>query len=583
MPDVTGRLLPKTRTRMSRRALGRTAAGAAAGTFVSGSILTFPRAASAQDSGDGTQGGFTRREGEDIIVETSVADLRSGLDHQEFTIADIVETALARITAMDEDGPGLNAMIEVNPDAMDIAAQLDEELRAGSKRGPLHGIPVVVKDIFATADSMLTTSGSLALMENVVVRDAFVIEQMRNAGMVILGKTNMSEWSNFRGSGGPNGWSSRGGLTVNPYITTHSAWGSSTGSAVAVAASYSPLGIGGETDGSIICPAAACGVVGLKPTVGLVSRQGVMGNSMSQDSPGPIGRSVRDVAYMLEVLAGYDPEDSAFGEMADSFPWSRFPEFPIPDPGTRSYVKALDSAGLQGTRVGVVRSLFGFDAEVDRHVEDALVAMKEAGAEIVDDVYMESYETIYDGVSEGNVLLAEFPCVLQQFLANYMPDGPVMSIEDIVNFYWENQESTQFYDETDGLLQAMYLGTEAIYEQWYLDSLVTSHTLTREEGIDKAMDEMQLDVLVAPSTSLPADLYGGESFGSSTQIASMAGYPSLTLPVGYSNELPAGMHLFGRAFSERKLLRYAYALEQMLDARRPPEYLTELPGATPIG
>jgi len=567
--------------RAPRRTTRRRFAGTAAATVVSGSVLAFPRGAEAQTpvpsgSGDGTQGGFTRREGDDIIVERSVADLRYGLDHQEFSVTEVVGVSLDRIDAMDLQGVGLNAMIELNPDAMDIAAQLDDELRQGRRRSPMHGIPVVIKDVFATADGMRTTSGSLALADNVVVRDAFIVEQMRAAGMVILGKTNMTEWSNFRG-GLPQGWSSRGGQTVNPYVTTLSAFGSSTGSAVAVAASYCPVSVGAETDGSIICPASACGVVGMKPTVGMVSRRGSMGVSFSQDSPGPIGRSVADVASMLEVLVGYDPEDIAFGERAGSFPAASVAEFPVPDPGTRSYAKALDSAGLGGARVGVVRSLFGLDMETDRHVEEAILAMKDAGAEIVDDIYIESYGSISDGASEGTVLLGEFPYMVQQFLADYMPDGPMASLEDIVNFCAENADATQFYDPTDGLLAALNVSPDAISEDWYLEALETNHTLTRDEGIDLVMDENDLDVLVAPSTSLPTDLYSGDFPGASTQIPSMAGYPSLTMPVGYTNGLPAGMHLFGRAFSERKILRYAYALERVLDARRPPQYLTEVP------
>jgi amidase len=549
---------------------------------LSGATLTFPRGTTlsaqtpdAPGVSDGTGGGYTPRAGNDIIEEASVAGLRAALDQQEFSITDMVEASLNRIEEMDLQGPGLNAMIQLNPEALDIAGQLDEELRQGQKRGPLHGIPVVLKDIFATADAMLTTSGSLALADNAVIQDAFIVEQMRNAGMIILGKSNMTEWSNFRGAGEPSGWSSRGGQTVNPHVTSHTASGSSTGSAVAVAASYTPLSVGAETDGSIICPASACGIVGLKPTVGLVSRQGSLGISFSQDSPGPMGRSVSDVAYLLEVLAGYDPMDMAFGEMAGSFSAARFVEFPVPDPGTRSYVKSLDSAGLAGARVGVVRSLFGVDPVADAHVEDAILAMREAGAEIIDDIYIESYGAIMDGISEGNVLAAEFTYGFQQFLSTYMPDGPISSMEDVVNFYREHAEETMFYGEDDGLVNAMYMSPDAIYEDWYLEALASNHTYTREEGIDLVMDEHDLNVLVAPSAGMPTELYS-EFLGSSTQIAAMAGYPSLTLPIGYTNGLPAGLHMFGRAFSERKILRYAYALEQILSVRRPPAYFSDV-------
>ena len=552
--------------------------GAAGATALTGTRLTFPSASAQTPVGsDGTHGGYTRRSGDEIVEETSVAELRTALDNQEFSIADVVEASLARIEGLDQQGPSLNAMIEVNPDAMDIAETLDEELRAGRVRGPLHGIPVVLKDIFATADSMLTTTGSLALMENQAIADAFIVQQMRDAGMVILGKGNLSEWSNYRGNGLPNGWSSRGGQTVNPYVTSYNAWGSSTGPSVSVAASYTPLAVGAETDGSIICPASASGVVGLKPTVGLVSRQGSIGISFSQDSPGPIGRSVKDVAYLLEVLAGYDPEDMAYGELGTSFPWSTFPEFPVPDPGSRSYVKGLDSAGLEGVRVGVVRSFFGFDPVADIHADDAIRAMGEAGAEIVDDLYMETYAEFYDGIGEGNVMAAEFTFGLHDFLTTYMPDGPMRTIDDIVDFYWAHPEETQFWGEGDGLLLAQRMSPDSIYEPWYIDQLALNHSLTREQGIDLLMDENDLDVLVAPSCAIATDLYSGDFTGSSTQAAAMAGYPSLTMPVGYENGLPAGIHLFGRAYSERKILRYAYALEQELNIRRAPSYLAEVP------
>lgn len=575
---------PADRARFTARQTSRrrllASATAAGGSLLAGSRLSFPRASAqtpqAPGGSDGTSGGYTPRTGDGIIEETSVADLRAGLDNKEFSVTDIVEASLARIEAMDEQGPILNAMIETNPDAIAIAEQLDEELRAGQRRGPLHGIPVVLKDVFATADAMLTTTGSISLEGNRVTRDAFIVEQMREAGMVILGKGNLTEWSNFRGNGMPNGWSSRGGLTVNPYVTSHTAWGSSTGPAVAVAASYAPLGVGAETDGSIIAPAAAAGVVGLKPTVGLVSRQGALGISYSQDSPGPMGRSVEDVAYLLEALAGYDPTDHAFGPLGEHFPWADFAEFPVPQPRTRSYVKTLDSAGLKDVRVGVVRSFFGFDAQADMHVEEAILAMQDAGAEIIDGLYMGTYPSFYDGIGEGNVITAEFTYLLNEFLGTYCPGGPMQTLDDIIAYHWDNPDATKFWGGGDGLLIAQSFSPDAIYQSWYLDQLALNHSLTREQGIDLMMDEDDLDVLVAPSTGIPTEIYGAFP-GASTQAPAMAGYPSLTMPIGYSNGLPAGLHLFGRAFSERKILRYAHALEQTMNVRRPPQYLDEVP------
>lgn len=557
-----------------------TAGAGATATALTGTRLTFPSGTLAQDAGDGTVSTpmASPIPGSDIVEETSISELRAGLDRQDFSVTEIVEASLARIGAMDAQGPALNAMIELNPDALEIAAQLDDELRQGRPRGPMHGIPVVLKDIFATADNMSTTTGSLALIQNTVVRDAFIVEQMRNAGMVILGKSNLSEWSNYRGAL-PSGWSSRGGQTVNPYVTTHTPWGSSSGSAVAVAASYTPVSLGSETDGSIICPASACGVVGMKPTVGLVSRQGVLGISFSQDSPGPMGRSVADVAAMLEVMVGYDPEDMAYGAMANYFPAAQFPEFPVPDPGTRTYVQMLDSSNLEGVRVGVVRSMFGFDPDTDVHVESAIEAMREAGAEIVDDVLIEAQWAVMDGLGEALVLSTEFTYTVQSFLDNYMPGGPMMTIQDIVDFYWEHAEETNFLGWVDGLSEALAVSPEAIYDPYYQDQLALNHTLTREQGIDLVMNEQNLDVLVAPSSGIATEIDGGEFRGATTQVPAIAGYPSLTLPVGYTNGLPTGMHMFGRAFSERKLLRYAHGLESTLNIRRPPQYLPELPVA----
>lgn len=510
----------------------------------------------------------------DMLEEVSIADIRTAYDDGSFSIVEYVEATLERINAMDSRGPALNAVIEMNPDVMDIAEQLDAEARRGEIRGPLHGVPVLVKDVFASADAMRTTAGSLALAENEVVRDAFLVEQLRNAGAVLIGKTNMSEWSNFTGNG-PAGWSSRGGQTVNPYITDHTAWGSSTGSAVAVSASYVPLAIGVETDGSILCPASACGVVGMKPTVGLVSRSGGIPISFTQDSPGPIGRSVEDVAYMLSAIAGYDPEDMAFGHMASYAPAARFSDFPVQDVGGIDYTKALDPNGLKGARIGVCRGMFGFDPETDVHVEEAIVAMAEAGAEIIEDVYMDASYILADGINEGNMMIVEFAWGIQNFIDTYMPHGPMTSLLDIVNFNAENAMYTLPLGGEDGLAVPLYTGT--IDDQWYLDLVHSNVTTARDQGIDMAMDTHDLDAMIAPTTGLPTPFSNLQFLGSTSQVPSMAGYPSITLPVGFSRGLPAGMHMFGRAFSEETLLKLAYALEQMLQARRPPTYLDTAP------
>lgn len=520
--------------------------------------------------------GRTRIAGSDMVKEVGVAELRASYDDGEFSIPEYVEATLARIDSMDQTGPSLRAVIELNPGVMDIAEQLDEEARRGQIRGPLHGVPILVKDVFASVDAMRTTSGSIALVENEVIRDAFLVEQLRNAGAVLIGKTNLSEWSSFTGNG-PAGWSSRGGQTVNPYITDHTAWGSSTGSAVAVAASYVPLAVGVETDGSIICPASACGVIGLKPTVGLVSRSGSIPITFTQDSPGPIGRTVEDVAYMLNALVGYDPEDMAFGTMARFAPAARFDAFPVQAAGGVDYTRALDLDGLKGARIGVCRDMFGFDPVTDTLVEDAIAAMEEAGAEIIEDVYMDASYLLSDGIDEANMMIVEFAWGIQNFIDTYMPGGPMTSLQDIVNFNVEHSMETLPFGGEDGLNASLYAGT--IEDPWYLDLVERNVTTARDQGIDMVMDGQDLDALIAPATGLPTPLDNLVFLGSSARVPSMAGYPSLTLPVGFAGGLPAGMHMFGRAFSEETLLKLAYSLEQILQARKPPMYLERAPGS----
>lgn len=509
----------------------------------------------------------------DMVEETGIAEIRRGYDEGWFSVEEYIQASLDRINAMDQQGPGLNAVIEVNQDALELARALDEEARQGHRRGPMHGIPVLLKDVFATNDDMRTTAGSLALADNDVVQDAFIVEALREAGAVILGKTNLTEFSNFRG-GTPNGWSSRGGQTVNPYITSFSAWGSSTGSATAVAASYVPLSIGVETDGSILCPASACGIVGLKPTVGLVSRRGSLGISFIQDSAGPMGRTVEDVAFGLSAIAGYDPEDMAFDAQFGRFSPAARAGLPH-GVGERDYTRVLDPEGLRSARIGVCRSLFGVDAHVDAHVETALEAMREAGAEVIDDIYMDAAGMVAGSHTEGNMLVMEFGWKLQRFLDTYMPYGPVRSLEDVIEFNNWHADTALVYGGQDGLELALWAAS--VEDPWFEELVTTNTTTTRDYGIDLVMDQFDLDALVAPTTSLPTSLAADALLGSSTQVPSMAGYPSLTMPIGYTFGIPAGIHLFGRAFSEQTLLRLAYGLEQTLQARRPPEYLPEPP------
>ena len=501
----------------------------------------------------------------DVLAGASVTDLRRFLDSGAFTIVELVSACLARIEQLDTGEGGLHAVIELNPDAEEIAAGLDAELTNNESRGPLHGIPVMLKDIVATADSMRTTAGSLALADNDVVKDATIVTRLRDAGAVILGKTNLTEWSNFMGAAGQSGFSARGGLTVNPYHLNHSASGSSSGSAVAVSAGYVPLSIGSETNGSILSPATTCGVVGLKPTVGLVSRAGVIPISFSQDSPGPMARSVTDAAIMLSAIAGFDDEDPSATVGEDSSPAAALSRTEREALDGVDYAAALDPEALRGARIGVCRSLFWFGAAVDALTEEAIALMADAGAEIVDEIYLE-----YSDPSPYVVLLTEFAYGLTEFLETYMPDGPVTSIGEIVEFNYANEDALLGRDQS-GLTDALDAGS--IEDPYYLETRELRHTSIRENGIDAIMDEFELDALIAPTGGLAESFSSGGGGGSSAEPPSVAGYPSITIPIGLIDGLPAGLHFFGRAFSEQTLLNLAYGLEQALPKREPPTFI----------
>ncbi|MGB3330282.1 MAG: amidase family protein, partial [Thermomicrobiales bacterium] len=507
----------------------------------------------------------------DAIVEASVDDLRTLLDSGKLTVTELVQASLDRIAHLDTGTMGLAAVIETNPDALAIAGQLDAELRAGTVRSRLHGLPVVVKDVFASADQMKTANGSLALAENTVVEDGFLITLLRNAGAVLLGKANMSEWAGFRSTGLASGWSGRGGQTRNPYIVDMSPWGSSSGSAVAVAASYVPLALGAETDGSILCPAGACGVVGLKPTIGVTSRTGVLPLSFSQDSPGPMARSVRDAAIMLEVIAGYDPEDPANGEYAWSSPAAGMDANPVGNPGTMDFTTGLNDSALKGKRVGIARSLWGFDANADAVMEAAIGQLTSAGVEFVDgiEIYMDATSD-----TEYTVLITEFPEAVQRFLDRYMPDGPIRSIADVIAYNEEHADTELQWG--DQVVLERTLTSMSIDDPAYRDTLTANNQGTRADAIDAVMDQYQVDVLIAPTVSLPAPINPGGDVGfngASAQIPAVAGYPSLSLPIGMVDDLPVGMNIFGRAYTEKTLLEVAYGFEQILQARRAPKFV----------
>ncbi len=505
------------------------------------------------------------------IEHASVAELGRALDSRDLSVRELIEGCLARIAAMDGQGPTLGAVIEVNPDALEIADARDRELASGKRRGPLHGIPVLAKDLFATADAMATTAGSLALVDNVPVRDAFVIDRLRKSGAIVLGKTNMSEWGNFRGANQTSGWSARGGQTRNPYQLDMSPWGSSSGSAVAVSAGYAPLALGVETDGSIICPASASAVVGLKPTVGLVSRSGVIPISFSQDSPGPMTRTVEDAAYLLSAIAGFDPEDPAFGEIGWSAPSASYATSPVHAPGAVDYTRYLDADGLRGARLGVARNVFS-TADAGALVEAAFPTLEAAGATIVDPANIPSNGALAPGASEYEVLITEFPYALESYLATYTPNGPMLSLADIIAFNEEHADEELVYFDQVVFYRA--LDVASIWDVSYQNAVANNMALARNQGLDAVLDELELDALIAPTTGAPTPIsLGGDDFpGACSQVSAIAGYPIISVPIGHVDGLPVGMSFMGRAFSEPLLLKLAYAFEQAYPVRRPPEY-----------
>jgi amidase len=494
------------------------------------------------------------------LDEVTVDDLQAGLSSGKWSSAEVTEAYLDRIEAIDRSGPTLRSIIEVNPEALDIARTLDAERAAGQVRGPLHGIPVLLKDNIGTADRMTTTAGSLALEGSRPPRDAFIAAKMREAGAILLGKANLSEWANFRSTRSTSGWSGRGGQCANPYALHRNPCGSSSGSGAAVAANVAPLAIGTETDGSIVCPSSACGIVGVKPTVGLWSRSVIIPISHTQDTAGPMTRTVRDAAILLGVATGVDSTDPATAASAGN--------------SYTDYTQFLDPAGLRGARIGVVRARFGFDDRVDRLLEEALAAMRDAGAVIVDEVEIPNQQGL--GQLEGDVLSYEFKADLNAYLEALGPDAPIRSLEDAIRFNEEHQDREMPYFGQEEFIAAQARGP--LTEQAYLDAVDRTRRLSGPEGIDAAMEAHTLDALVAP-TGGPAwvtDWIAGDHFsGGSSGTAARAGYPNITVPAGFVMGLPVGISFFGRAWSEPTLLTLAFAFEQTTKARRPPTFRTD--------
>src|ERR1700733_4911999 len=495
------------------------------------------------------------------LDEVSVAELQAGMTSGKFTARSLVEKYSARIGEIDKHGPAINCIIEMNPEALAIADDLDRERKAKGSRGPMHGIPVLIKDNIDTADKMMTTAGSLALVGSKPAQDSFVAQKLRQAGAVILGKTNLSEWANIRSSHSTSGWSGRGGLTKNPYALDRNPCGSSSGTGAGISANLCAVGIGTETDGSIVCPSSSNGLVGIKPTVGLVSRSGIIPISHSQDGAGPMCRTVRDAAILLGTLTGVDPADSATAASAGN--------------SQTDYAQYCDLNGLKGARIGVARKYFGFNDAVDALIEQALGVMKQQGAILVDPADIATLGKFDE--SELLVFMYELKADLNAYLARLGPGAPVRTLQDIIDFNEHNRQKEMPYFGQDLFLKAQAKGP--LTEKEYVDALAKNHQLLPTEGIHALMDKYHLDAIVAP-TGGPAwltDLINGDhSAGGSSNAAAVAGYPNINVTAGFLSGLPVGISFFGRAWSEPTLIKLAHSFEQVTKARQAPRFLSSV-------
>ena len=540
---------------MNRRAFLKTTAAGGAGLTAN---LACAPPASEPPSDAGAQGEIPPFEFDEVTAD----DLQGMMESGEHTARSITEAYLGRLEAMDRQGPELRSMIEINPDALAIADELDAERQANGPRGPLHGIPVALKDNLDTHDRMTTTAGSLALEGSIPPRDSFVAERLRAAGAILLGKLNMSEWAYFRGERATSGWSARGGQCKNPYALDRNPCGSSSGSGTAASANLCALTVGTETGGSIMCPSSSNGIVGIKPTVGLWSRSGIIPISHSQDTAGPMTRTVRDAAILLGGAVGVDPRDEATNGSEGNF--------------HTDYAQFCDPAGLQGARIGVARSFTGFDPRVTALFDDAIQAMADAGAVIVDPANLP--EAAWNDELPLLLLEYEFKADLNAYLATLGPDAPVRTLAEIIEFNETNAELEMPHFGQERMIASEARGP--LTDEAYLNAKRTIQRANREGGIDALMDEHQLDAIVAPTRDLPwvTDHIKGDRLdgGSSAGPAAIAGYPDISVPMGFVSGLPAGVSFFGRAWSEPVLIRIAYAYEQATQARRAPTFAPTL-------
>jgi amidase len=492
------------------------------------------------------------------LDELTIADLQNGMASGKYTAQSLVARYLDRIEEVDKHGPAINSVIEQNPEASSIASDLDKERKTGRVRGPLHGIPILIKDNIDTHDRMTTTAGSLALGGSIPLQDSTVAKRLRDAGAVIIGKTNLSEWANFRSSHSSSGWSGRGGQTKNPYVLDRNPCGSSSGTGAGVAANLAAIGVGTETDGSVVCPSNANSLVGIKPTLGLISRAGIIPISHSQDTAGPMCRTVTDAAILLGALAGIDSRDDATKAGAGK--------------SSTDYTKFLDANGLKGARIGVHRKGFGFNDAVDKLIGDCIDIIKKRGATIVDPADIPTAGKFDD--SELEVLLYEFKADLNSYLASLGPRAPVKSLKEIIDFNEQYRDREMPYFGQDLFTKAQAKGP--LTDKAYRDALEKNHRMSRKEGIDFVMDKNKLDALITPTggPGWTTDWINGDHFSGGYSTASaVAGYPHITVPAGYVFGLPAGISFFGRAWSEPTLIKFAYAFEQATRARRPPQFL----------